>query len=203
MGGVIKLEHITGLVLAGGRGNRMGGVDKGLQLFNGAPLALHAVQRLAPQVGDVMVSANRNLPLYATMGVPVWPDSSEGMGPLAGMLTGLTHCTTPYLATVPCDVPHFPHDLVQRLVTGLQNQKTNIAMAVTPNDMGQNMELKTQPIFCLMKINVIEDLRHFLNTGQRKVEIWVNMQNHVHVVFERTEEFANANTFDELHQLES
>ena len=112
----IAREDITGLVLAGGRGSRMGGVDKGLQDHRGIPLALHALRRLQPQVGTAMLSANRNLPDYEAMGVPVWSDSIEGYaGPLAGLLTGLEHARTDWLVTVPCDTPDFPSDLVDRL----------------------------------------------------------------------------------------
>ena len=99
---MIPIGHITGVVLAGGRGSRMGGIDKGLQGHLGIPLALHAVQRLSPQVGAVMVSANRHLETYASFGVPVWPDAmADHPGPLAGFLVGLEHCNTPYLVTVP------------------------------------------------------------------------------------------------------
>jgi molybdopterin-guanine dinucleotide biosynthesis protein A len=118
----IHAEAITGLILAGGRGSRMGGVDKGLQNFNGVPLALHTLMRLSPQVGEVMVNANRNLAAYEAFGVPVWPDSTglgEFAGPLAGFLTGLERCETPYLLTVPCDTPLFPDDLVARLAQAL------------------------------------------------------------------------------------
>ena len=112
----IDSSQITGLVLAGGRGSRMGGVDKGLQIYRGMPLAMHAVLRLSPQVGHVMVNANRNLGAYESMGVPVWPDAlPDPSGPLAGFLSGLEHCETPYLVTVPCDSPFFPDDLVSRL----------------------------------------------------------------------------------------
>jgi molybdopterin-guanine dinucleotide biosynthesis protein A len=111
-------QDITGLILAGGRGSRMGGVDKGLQNHLGIPLALHALLRLQPQVGEVMINANRNLAAYESMGVPVWPDAwADYPGPLAGMLAGLEHCTTPWLVTVPCDAPLFPEDLVTRLAS--------------------------------------------------------------------------------------
>ena len=114
-GGAMKtaIDDITGLVLAGGRGSRMGGVDKGLQLHHGIPLARHALDRLAPQVNRLMLNANRNLGVYESMGVPVWPDEEPDYpGPLAGMLSGLAHCETAYLVTVPCDTPNFPLDLV-------------------------------------------------------------------------------------------
>ena len=118
---MIAPEDITGLVLAGGRGSRMGGVDKGLQNHHGVPLALHALLRLAPQVGLTMINANRNLAAYESMGVPVWPDAlADFAGPLAGFLAGLEHCDTPYLVTVPCDSPRFPEDLVARLASALE-----------------------------------------------------------------------------------
>ena len=112
----IEPGQITAVVLAGGRGSRMGGVDKGLQNFNGTPLALHSLLRLQMQsgglVGEVMINANRNLAAYESLGVPVWPDSIDGFaGPLAGFLTGLEHCETPLLLTVPCDSPRLPLDL--------------------------------------------------------------------------------------------
>ena len=112
----IDRDQITGVILAGGRGSRMGGADKGLQPYRGVPLAMHALLRLAPQVGEVMINANRNLAAYESMGAAVWPDAlADYPGPLAGFLAGLEHCTTPYLVTVPCDSPHFPEDLVARL----------------------------------------------------------------------------------------
>ena len=115
---MIDTKDITGLILAGGRGSRMGGVDKGLQNHLGMPLAMHALLRLGPQVGEIMINANRNLGAYEAMGVPVWPDTlPDYAGPLAGFLAGLEHCETPYLVTVPCDSPLFPDDLVQRLAT--------------------------------------------------------------------------------------
>ena len=115
---MVEVDQITGLILAGGQGRRLGGVDKGLQLFAGQPLVQHALRRLAPQVGRVMISANRNLEAYRQMGVPVWPDPPElqgYQGPLAGVLAGLQACDTAYLVTIPCDCPRFPSDLVQRL----------------------------------------------------------------------------------------
>ena len=104
---VVPRTAITGLVLAGGRGSRMGGVDKGLQPYGGTPLAQRALMRLLPQVGQALLNANRNLDAYRSMGAPVWPDEvPDYPGPLAGMLSGLAHCETPYLVTVPCDAPN-------------------------------------------------------------------------------------------------
>jgi molybdopterin-guanine dinucleotide biosynthesis protein A len=128
----IAATDITGLVLAGGRGTRMGGVDKGLQSHLGLPLALHTLLRLQPQVGAVMINANRNLAAYEAMGAPVWPDAlPDYPGPLAGMLAGLEHCETPWLLTVPCDTPGFPHDLAARLAQAAAAQDADIAMAAT------------------------------------------------------------------------
>ena len=118
---MIEASGVTGVVLAGGRGARMGGVDKGLQNFGGMPLALHTLLRLQPQVGAAMINANRNLAAYESFGVPVWPDGlADYAGPLAGFLTGMERCETPCLVTVPCDTPLFPLDLVTRLAGALE-----------------------------------------------------------------------------------
>src|SRR3954462_7081273 len=130
---MIDKEDITGIVLAGGRGSRMGGVDKGLQNFRGMPLALHTLLRLGPRVGEAMVNANRNLAAYESFGVPVWPDASaDYAGPLAGFLVGLERCETPYLLTVPCDTPLFPFDLAARLGEALLAHDAEIAMVSAP-----------------------------------------------------------------------
>lgn len=190
---------ITGLVLAGGRGSRMGGVDKGLQLHLGVPLALQAIRRLAPQVGMVMLSANRHLDQYAKFGAPVCSDATdERPGPLAGFLSGLEHCATPYLVTVPCDAPNFPTDLVARLAAGLTAQQTSIAMAATRGPHG----LQTQPVFCLMRTDLKDALLAYLHSGQRQVERWVTQQPCATVLFDDAEAFANANTLQELQQLQ-
>ncbi len=125
---MIDTHDITGLILAGGRGSRMGGVDKGLQNFRGLPLALHTLMRLQPQVGDVMINANRNLAAYESFGVPVWPDGlADYAGPLAGFLTGLERCEAPWLLTVPCDTPLFPPDLAARLAQAAMREGADIA----------------------------------------------------------------------------
>ena len=196
---MIDKQDITGLILAGGRGSRMGGVDKGLQNHRGVPLAMHALMRLAPQVGELMINANRNLGAYESMGVPVWPDSlADYAGPLAGFLTGLEHCETPYLATVPCDSPLFPEDLVARLASALVEADAEIAMAAT-FDAGV---LQAQPVFCLMKTGVIESLVRFTQSGQRKIDKWTAQHRCIEVPFDEAQAFANANTPDELQALQ-
>lgn len=197
---MIESSDITGLILAGGRGSRMGGVDKGLQVHCGTPLAMHALLRLSPQVGEMMINANRNLGAYESMGVPVWPDAlPDYPGPLAGFLAGLERCETPYLATVPCDSPLFPVDLVGRLAAGLVEAGAEVAMAAT-REAG---ELRLQPVFCLMHAGVLESLVRFTSSGRRKIDAWTATLRTATVEFADAEAFANANTIAELQQLSS
>lgn len=192
-------DSVTGLVLAGGRGSRMGGVDKGLQAFGGQALAAHALQRLRPQVGALMINANRNLDAYRQMGVPVWPDEwPEQPGPLAGMAVGLAHCATPWLVTVPCDTPGFPEDLVARLLRAAQEEGAELAMAATAGSGGA---LQPQPVFCLLGVNLRASLGAFLQGGQRKIDRWTARHRCATVVFERDEDFFNVNTMEELQRL--
>ena len=196
----IEVHDITGLVLSGGRGSRMGGVDKGLQIHQGIPLALHALLRLQPQVGEVMINANRNVAAYESMGVPVWPDAwPDYAGPLAGMLAGLEHCATPWLVTVPCDTPNFPADLVARLSHALASEGAEIAMAASCEPDGQ---VQVQPVFCLLSSALLESLVGFLNAGHRKIDRWTAQHRCATVVFEDHQAFANANTAQELRALD-
>jgi molybdopterin-guanine dinucleotide biosynthesis protein A len=196
----IARQDITGLILAGGRGSRMGGVDKGLQNFQGAPLALHALMRLAPQVGALMINANRNLSAYEALEVPVWPDSTPDFaGPLAGMLTGLEHCETPWMVTVPCDSPLFPMDFVERLAAAALAEQAEIAMVSAPD--GADSPSRAQPVFSLMSVDVVESLAAFLQGGGRKIDEWTATRRTVMVEFSDTRAFRNANTLAELHAL--
>ncbi len=196
---MILREDITGLILAGGRGSRMGGVDKGLQTYRGMPLAMNALLRLGPQVGHVMVNANRNLGAYEAFGAPVWPDAlPDFAGPLAGFLAGLERCETAYLVTVPCDSPQFPSDLVQRLAQALEANDAEIAMAATLEDG----VMRTQPVFCMMKTALMESLVRFTGEGQRKIDRWTALHRCVEVPFDDAQVFANANTLAELQQLQ-
>jgi molybdopterin-guanine dinucleotide biosynthesis protein A len=206
---MINPQEITGIILAGGRGSRMGGVDKGLQNFNGMPLALHTLMRLQMQVGSVMVNANRNLAAYESFGTSVWPDViSDFAGPLAGFLTGLERCESPFLVTVPCDTPLFPLDLVARLAEALERDDADIAMAAAPEpDKDGRMQLRTQPVFCLLRIDLMESLVAFTQGGGRKIDAWTEQHKTVVVPFNQPGDsphaFANANTLTELHQLEN
>ena len=196
----IAPEQITGLVLAGGRGSRMGGVDKGLQNHLGMPLALQAVLRLGLQVGSVMVNANRNLAAYESMGVAVWPDAQlDYPGPLAGFLAGLEHCETPYLLTVPCDSPNFPADLAQRLAQALVTEQAEVAIAATLEDG----RVQPQPVFCLMSSALLESLVAYTHAGHAKIDRWTALHRCATVVFEDGAAFANANTLEELRGLQA
>ena len=163
------------------------------------PLAMHALLRLGPQVGELMVNANRNLAAYESLGAPVWPDAlPDYPGPLAGFLAGLERCTTPFLATVPCDSPHFPADLVARLAAGLEANDAELAMAAT-REAG---ELRLQPVFCLMRASVMESLVSFTTSGRRKIDAWTATLRTVTVPFDDARAFVNANTVDELRRLD-
>ncbi|OYU12320.1 MAG: molybdenum cofactor guanylyltransferase MobA [Comamonadaceae bacterium PBBC1] len=199
---------ITGLILAGGRGSRMGGSDKGLQNFHGLPLALQTLMRLQLQslpLQEVLINANRNLAAYESLGVPVWPDSIDGFaGPLAGFQTGLERCETPLMLTVPCDTPLFPLDLLERLVHAMDAQDADLAMAAAPEADGT---VRTQPVFCLLKTDLLESLVKFTQGGGRKIDAWTAQHRCAIVPFDlpgdSPQAFANANTPAELQQLEA
>lgn len=208
---LIKPNEITGLILAGGRGSRMGGVDKGLQNFNGMPLALHTLTRLqmGGGVGPLMINANRNLSAYESFGASVWPDGlADYAGPLAGFLTGLERCETPFLVTVPCDTPLLPLDLVPRLAAALEAADADIAMASAPEvDQEGQVQMRSQPVFCLLRVDLLESLVKFTAEGGRKIDAWTALHKTVLVPFNLPDDdpqaFCNANTLGELRQLET
>jgi molybdopterin-guanine dinucleotide biosynthesis protein A len=200
---MIERGRITGLVLAGGRGSRMGGVDKGLQVLRGKPLAQHAIERLRPQVGPLWANANRHAEAYAAFGVPVCADTVVGQpGPLAGLLAGLAACTTPWLAAVPCDVPRFPAYLVARLAEGLlamPGEAAELAIAVTL-ESGQR---RRHPVFCLLSAALRDDLAAALARDERRVQQWMGRHRCAEVVFDDPAAFVNANTEADLRLLET
>lgn len=178
----------------------MGHVDKGLQLFRGAPMALHVLMRLAPQVGFMMINANQNLGPYEGFGVPVWPDQMQDFpGPLAGVQTGLVHCETPYLVTAPCDSPFLPTDLVEQLAEGLADANADLAVAVT----GDGQTKQSHPVFCLMKASLLPHLTLFLQNGGRKIDAWYNSLPVAEVHFSDEAAFRNINTREELQRFET
>ena len=209
----IPTEDITAVILAGGRGSRMGGVDKGLQNFQGMPLALYTLLRLQPQVGPILINANRNLAAYEAFGADVWPDTVEGFaGPLAGFYTGLERCETPWLLTVPCDTPLFPVDLVQRLVDAVCAEGAEIGMVMAPDGEAQGDAAgaglaRPQPVFCLLSHLLLESLEAFLKGGGRKIDAWTAQHRVAYARFDRPGDtphaFYNANTLAELHALQA
>ena len=198
---MIARDDITGLILAGGRGSRMGGTDKGLQPFQGMPMVQHTLQRLVPQTGRLLINANRNPDRYAAFGVPVVADAiPDFAGPLAGMLAGLDQCQTAWMVTAPCDSPFLPADLVARLTQAIEAQGADLAVPVTVDADGRQ---RLQPVFCLMPATAAASLRAYVDAGNRKIESWVTSQRLAQVVFEDAQAFANINTLDELRQHEA
>ena len=190
------MRDVTGVVLAGGQGSRMGGVDKGLQVFRGRPMVAHVLERLAPQVGTILVNANRNVDEYARFGHRVIADEIAGFaGPLAGFERGLAHASTALVATVPCDSPFLPSDLVGRLHVALEANGAQLAVAKTGD--------QAHPVFTLMRREVHASLRDFLASGQRKIDRWYASLAIVEVAFDdQADAFLNINTREELASLE-
>jgi molybdenum cofactor guanylyltransferase len=199
-------DATTGLILAGGRGTRMGGVDKGLQPFDGRPLVAWAVERLAPQVASSTISANRNHDAYARYGVPVHADPDDAFaGPLAGFATAFAQLTTDWLATVPCDSPLFPTDLVARLGAGVvaagEGYRAAVACTIDEADVRGPRRLRRHGVFALLHRTLAPSLAGYLAAGERRVEQWLLAQGTVDVVFDDRDAFVNVNTLDELRGL--
>lgn len=190
------MPEVTGVVLAGGQGSRMGGVDKGLQPFRGKPMVAHVIERLAPQVGELLINANRNPEAYARFGHRVVADEIEGFaGPLAGFERGLAHARGNLVMTVPCDSPFLPLDLVERLRSALERETAQLAVAKTGD--------QAHPVFSLMRRDVHSSLRDFLASGQRKIDKWYGALRVVEVSFDdEADAFLNINTREELASLE-
>jgi molybdopterin-guanine dinucleotide biosynthesis protein A len=188
-------ESITGVVLAGGLGRRMGadgaGDDKGLRPFRGRPMAAHVIERLAPQVGALAINANRNVEAWRAFGWPVFGDRITGFaGPLAGLHAAMWHATTPWLVTAPCDSPFLPPDLVERLARALVEADAQVAVARTG--------AQPQPVFALVDRALRDHLEAFLATGRRRIDAWYAPLRVVEAAFEDEAAFRNINTADEL-----
>lgn len=193
-------DDVTGVILAGGRGKRMGSVDKGLQLLNGKPMVEHVIERLRPQVSTLVISANRNPEAYAAFGYPVCADEPLAYsGPLAGFLTGLRHCQTLYLVTAPCDVPFLSRRLVEDLHRSLTEKEADLSVAVSRIDE----YCQVQPVFCLMKASLAPHLEKFLENGGRRIEEWYATLNVATVCFDDRQAFENVNTPEELERLQN
>lgn len=203
----------------------MGGTDKGLQALNGVAMVVHVMAILAPQVGSLMINANRNLDAYRSFGVPVWADANdEFAGPLAGLQAGLKHCPTPFLVTAPCDSPFLPHDLVVKLAAALESAEADIAVAaiavaaiavadsavaatantaLNGNETAATGTIQTQPVFMLLRTTLIADLTTYLNEGGRKMETWYRRHHYIEVLFPDALAFRNINTPDELREADN
>jgi molybdopterin-guanine dinucleotide biosynthesis protein A len=193
----IANADVTGVVLAGGQGRRMGGVDKGLLELRGRPLAAQVVERLAPQVAMLLINANQNLERYREFGCPVVPDEvPDFAGPLAGLHAALSAAETPLVVTAPCDSPFLPADLVSRLLAALTATGADLAVARTFD--------QAHPVFCLCRREVLPHLTEFLAGGGRKIDRWYATLKVVEVAFDdEADAFENINTPDDLGRFET
>jgi molybdopterin-guanine dinucleotide biosynthesis protein A len=168
--------NITGVILAGGRGRRVAGKDKGLVEFQGRPLIEHVIEAILPQVNGLIINANRNLPDYGRYGYPLVSDVlPDYQGPLAGMLTGLQNASTGCVMFVPCDTPALPANLVQRMSGAMASLNVDVCI---PNDGERN-----HAAIALMKRSLQGSLQDYLESGGRKAEDWVLAQKYSAVDF--------------------
>lgn len=188
--------NVTGIVLAGGLGRRMGGADKGLIPFQGKPLVAHVLEKLKPQVDELLLNANREIEAYRQFGFPVVSDTIAGFaGPLAGLHCGMINARHPLIVTAPCDSPFLPEDLVGRLLQALRRQNADLAVVKTGN--------RQQPVFSLCRTSLLPNLTRFLQGGGHKVDAWHAGLKTVYVAFDdEASAFANINTPEELACLE-
>jgi len=187
-------ERITGVILAGGQGRRMGTIDKGLVPLDGRPMVAHVLDRLRPQVDEILINANQHRAEYEAFGYTVLADAIGGFaGPLAGLHVALAHASFPWVATVPCDSPFLPDDLIARLSAALRGSQADLAVARTFD--------QPHPVFALVRKTVLPHLTQFLEGGGRKIDAWYATLNTVEVAFDdEAEAFRNINTTDELRQ---
>lgn len=190
-------DQITGLILAGGKARRMGGIDKGLIAFKGQSMVKHVIKRLSTQVGAILINANREIERYQSLGFNVVTDEiNDFAGPLAGLHAGMRVAKTEFILSVPCDSPLLPNDLSQRLMTALESQNADIAVA----KIGE----QHHPVFCLCRTILAQDLETYLNAGGRKVDEWQKKHAYVEVRFDdNPSAFSNVNTPEELGKLEA
>ncbi len=194
---MLTRHDVTAVILAGGKGSRMDGRDKGLVTLANRPLIEYVIEAVKPQAEHVMINANRNLEQYAVFGYPVVTDTLSGFqGPLAGYLSALTASTTRYIATVPCDGPFLPDDLVDRLIKALTASDAEIAVA---HD-GQRL----QPVYSLIPTALANSLSAFLETGERKIDIWYAQHRVALADFaDCPETFINVNTAEQRDRLQN
>jgi molybdopterin-guanine dinucleotide biosynthesis protein A len=193
----ILRKEITGVILAGGRARRMGGIDKGLILINGKPMVEHVIAALRAEIDSLLINANRNLEQYAAFGYPVVPDIMDGyLGPLAGMASGMRACATRYIVTAPCDSPLVANNLVRRLYETLAREGADISVAHDGE--------RAHPVFAMMRCDLLPNLLDYLNAGERKIDRWYT-QHRLAVAYFRDEPeaFLNVNSPQERAELEN
>ncbi len=185
-------QHITAVILAGGKGSRLGGLDKGLVIYQDQPIIEHILTAISPQVGSIVINANRNQHTYAGYGYPVISDELSGyQGPLAGISAAMSQVSTPYILTLPCDGPFVSADFANRLKQALMNNNTDLAVA---HD-GERM----QPTHALMSVKLLTSLNTWLQSGERSIHQWFDDQEHALADFSDTPEiFYNINTVEQL-----
>ncbi|HIF51280.1 MAG TPA: molybdenum cofactor guanylyltransferase [Thiotrichaceae bacterium] len=193
----ISSNDITGVILAGGQARRMQGQDKGLVLLNNKPMIEYVIDILNPQVATLLINANRNHKKYSEYGFDIVSDELSGYcGPLAGMASALNNTNTSYMITAPCDSPFIPDDLVQRLTTALASEEADISVA-------HNGE-RLQPVFCLMKKDLMSSMNEFLSNDERKIDKWFNQHKLAIADFsDIPQTFDNLNTFEDIKVIEA
>ncbi|HHF3644807.1 TPA: molybdenum cofactor guanylyltransferase MobA [Haemophilus influenzae] len=183
---------ISAVILAGGKARRMGGQDKGLQILGKQPLIQYVINRLQPQLHDISINANRSQTEYAKFGFPIFSDElPDFQGPLSGMLTALEKTKSDFILFTPCDTPFFPTNLLDKLKSAVENHRTLIAYACD--------EEREHPVFCLMSVQLKEQLRHYLASGERRLLQFMKENDGISVKFTKKEgNFENFNTLDDL-----
>ena len=183
---------ISAVILAGGKARRMGGQDKGLQILGKQSLIQHVINRLQPQIHQISINANQNQTEYAKFGFPVFSDElPDFQGPLSGMLTSIEKTKSDFILFTPCDTPFFPTNLLDKLKSAVENDRTLIVYACD--------EEREHPVFCLMSVQLKEKLRHYLASGERRVLQFMKENGGISVKFTKEEgNFENFNTLDDL-----
>lgn len=192
----MKKSDVTAVILAGGRGRRMGGLDKGLIPFLGQPIIEHTLAAITPQCGAVIINANRNIDVYSQYNHPVISDqSNDFQGPLAGFAIAMEHSSSLLIATIPCDAPIIPKGLIQRLLTVLNDVNADIAVA--------HDGIRLQPVYALIKTQLLGGLQEFITQGNRKIDLWYAQNNMVEVDFSDIPyAFKNINTPEQKIEME-
>lgn len=194
---MLKKQDITAVILAGGKGRRLAGTDKGLMTFNDHPLINHILNAIKPQVGGILINANRNLDKYENLGYPVIRDDMDDFqGPLAGFAVAMQNAGTEYIVTLPCDGPFIPDDYVQKLASALHEQQSELAVA--------HDGTRLQPVHALLPVNLLDSLMGFLQSGDRKIDRWYALHKMALADFSSSREtFTNINTPEEHERLQA